>query len=102
MTTPLVWCLPEGCEIALPLLPSQPSGEEVTAYLRWLSASPFAYHLDDDPEDCGFPAGVGRVLAWNVSVLRDAAVCGDFSWSDMWNVYFPAEAGSLSDERGTI
>lgn len=71
------------------LIPMLPRAEALTApavreYLAWLAASEFAYHLDDDPSDCGFPAEVANTLAWNADQMFDQF---DAQW--LWGIYWP-------------
>ena len=70
----------------VPVLPRHPSWDEAVAYLRWLAASPFAYHLDDDATDHGFPPAVGAILSHNAEVLYT-----DFPWDEVWEVYYPSQ-----------
>lgn len=70
--------------VQVPLVPRDASPEHIRAYLAWLAASPFAYHLDDDAEDCGFPPAVGVVLNAN----QDALLHSDaMSWGEIWQAY---------------
>lgn len=71
----------------IPRLPATPTADECRAYLRWLDASPYAHHLDDDPRDCGFPTAVGARLNANIE-----AVMSVLSGQEAWDVYAPSDA----------
>ena len=70
--------------VQVPVLPRDASREHIHAYLGWLAASPFAYHLDDDAEDCGFPEAVGVILNANQYALWNSDA---MSWNDIWEAY---------------
>ena len=70
----------------IPTLSTSPTWEQAVAYLRWLDASKYSYHLDDDATDLGFPADVGATLARNADILA-----AHFGWEDVWNAYHPIQ-----------
>lgn len=81
-------------DVQVPVLPRDASCEHIHAYLRWLADSPFAYHLDDDAEDCGFSPAVGAILNANQYALWNS---DEMSWSDIWEAY--GDLCGLSLER---
>ena len=84
--------------MSIPMLPAEPTREQVREYLRWLAASEFAYHLDDDPTDCGFPDDVAAALESNADLMFDR-----FPSDELWAFYWPlCSAGEepLSDHNG--
>lgn len=72
------------------------------AFLRWLIGSPFAFHIDDNPVDCGIP----RIPARALKARRDEAVfC--LGYVRAWEVYNPCPSdepapSTLLDAAKTI
>lgn len=75
----------------IPTLSPSPSWESAVAYLRWLDASEWSYHLDDDATDLGFPEDVGAALSRNADILA-----ANFGWEDIWNAYHPIQSSGRS------
>ena len=74
----------------VPLLPIDPSAEDVRAYLVWLAASPYIYHIDDNPEDLlpALPLPVVVALRWNSDRMW-----GNFDGWELWD-WYPSETNA--------
>jgi len=64
------------------------TGYEIDRYLRQLSRSPWAYHIDDDPTDIqwqeAIPADVLEVILANRQVMVNHPTVG---WDVIWDMY---------------
>ena len=73
----------------VPLLSISPSADEVREYLKWLAASPFAYHIDDSPEDLTLDLQLLEIVAlrWNSDQMWAA-----FDSNQLWEWYSPSDS----------
>ena len=81
--------------VQVPIVPRDASREHILAYLGWLADSPYAYHLDDDAEDCGFPPPIGALLNANQGALLHS---GAMSFGEVWHAYGDLCGLNLSGE----
>ena len=79
----------------VPMLAEGAGWADKIRYVMALWDSPFRYHLDDDPTDCGFSDDVGAALATNRERLTKDLTPSQ--WAELWDIYFID-----TDERGTI
>ena len=79
----------------LPILPENPTWAQKVRYVVHLWDSPFCYHVDDDPRDCGFPEDIGEALYENAERLTKDLTPTD--WRELWDIYFvdPSERGAV-------
>lgn len=71
----------------IPKLNKNATWEEVKNYLLWLRDSPYAYHIDDNPEDVFDDKKVIEVLRHNSDIVWDHS--NDIAGTNIWEVYHP-------------
>ncbi len=78
----------------IPLLSIRPSADEVREYLKWLAASPYAYHIDDNPEDLLLPHGIEPQSSLDLAVLRwnSDHMWAAFDSNQLWEWYAPSDS----------